>query len=322
MAEKIVVLDGHALNPGDLTWDALYTVGDVTVYDNTPAAEIVSRSKGASVLLTNKVPLRSETLAQLPELRLIAVLATGYDIIDLQAASDRGVVVSNIPTYGTNSVAQFAFAMLLELCHHVQRHSDDVRAGGWTKRNEWSYHLYPLIELADKAMGLIGFGRIGRQVGTLARAFGMKVIAADPLLENEPDVEKVSVEEVLRRSDVVSLHCPLTPETRNLINAERLRLMKPSAFLLNTSRGPLIVEQDLADALNAQHIAGAAVDVLPVEPPKDSPLFSARNCIVTPHLAWATREARARLMDIAVENVRGFLSGNPQNVVNRAPSLS
>lgn len=317
MAEKIVVLDGHTLNPGDLSWDALREFGALEVYEETPPEEILRRSAGASILLTNKVPLRKDTLERLPELRFIGVLATGYDIVDTQAAAERGIPVSNVPTYGTYSVAQFAFALILELCHHVQRHSDDVRAGGWTRRNIWSYHLYPLIELAGKTLGLIGYGRIGRQTGTIARAFGMRVIASDPMLHaGEEGVEAVSIEQVLRESDFVSLHCPLTPETRHLIDASRLALMKPTAFLVNTSRGPLVVEQDLADALNQQRLAGAAVDVLPVEPPKDSPLFSARNCLVTPHMAWATKEARARLMQTTVENVRAFVSGRPQNVVN------
>lgn len=317
MAERIVVLDGYALNPGDLSWDALSELGTLEVHDRTEGGEILARAQGAAVVLTNKVPLRAETLAKLPDLRFVGVLATGHDVVDSAEAAKRGIPVSNIPTYGTNSVAQFAFALILELCHHVQRHSDDVSAGGWMKRNEWSYHLFPLIELTGKTLGLIGCGRIGRQTAVLARAFGMEVIAADPMLKPEDGIEKVSIDEVLRRSDFVSLHCPLTPETRHLVNAERLALMKPSAYLINTSRGPLVVEQDLADALNSEKLGGAAVDVLPVEPPESSPLFTARNCLVTPHIAWATKEARARLMDIAVENVRAFLAGKPQNVVNR-----
>jgi glycerate dehydrogenase len=317
MAERIVVLDGYALNPGDLSWDALGELGKLEVHDRTDASDILTRAAGAAILLTNKVPLRADTLAQLPDLRFISVLATGHDVVDSAEAAKRRIAVSNVPTYGTDSVAQFAFALILELCHHVQQHSEDVRAGGWTRRNEWSYHLFPLIELAGKTLGLIGCGRIGRQTAKLARAFGMEVIAADPMLKPEDGIESVSIEEVLRRSDFVSLHCPLTPETRHLINATRLALMKPSAFLINTSRGPLIVEQDLANALNAEKLAGAGVDVLPVEPPESSPLLTARNCLVTPHMAWATKEARARLMDIAVENVRAFLAGKPQNVVNR-----
>ena len=211
MPSKIVVLDGYTLQPGDLSWDGLRTLGEVEVHDRTPADLIVERSRGASVILTNKTPLRADALAQLPDLRFIAVLATGYDIVDIQTARERGIPVSNIPTYGTNSVAQFAFALILELCHRVQRHADDAAGGGWIRQNEWSYHLSPLIELAGKTLGLIGFGRIGRQTGVIARAFGMNVIAADPALKDEEGVEVMSLEEVLRRADVVSLHCPLTP---------------------------------------------------------------------------------------------------------------
>jgi glycerate dehydrogenase len=317
MPAKIVVLDGYTLNPGDLTWDGLRSLGELEVHDRTSAADILSRSQGAQVLLTNKTPLRAETLAQLPELKFIGVLATGYDVVDSKVAAERRIPVSNVPTYGTHSVAQFAFALLLELCHRVQRHSDDATSGGWQKQAEWSYHLSPLIELQGKTMGLIGYGRIGRQTGVIARAFGMNVIAADPMLKDEPGVETVSLEDLLRRADAISLHCPLTPETRGIVNAERLSMMKPTAFLLNTARGPLVDEQALADALNNGQIAGAGIDVLPVEPPQaDSPLFKAKNCIVTPHIAWATKEARARLMDIAVENVRAFIAGKPVNVVN------
>ena len=317
MPSKIVVLDGYTLQPGDLSWDGLRALGEVEVHDRTPPDQILPRAQGAAILLTNKTPLRAETLAQLPDLKFIAVLATGYDIVDIKAARARGIPVSNIPTYGTNSVAQFAFALILELCHRVQRHADDVSAGGWTKQNEWSYHLTPLVELAGKTLGLIGYGRIGKQTGVIARAFGMNVIAADPMLKDEEGVESALLEDVLRRADVVSLHCPLTPETRGLMNSERLAQMKRTAFLINTARGPLVDEQALADALNTGVIAGAGIDVIPVEPPQlPSPLFSAQNCIVTPHIAWATKEARARLMDIAVENVRAFIAGKPVNVVN------
>lgn len=318
MSVKIVVLDGYTLNPGDLSWDALRSLGDLEVHDRTAAAEILKRSEGAQVLMTNKTPLRSETLQQLPDLKLIAVLATGYDVVDIRAAADRGIPVSNVPTYGTHSVAQFAFALILELCHRVQRHSDDATSGGWQRQGEWSYHLSPLIELQGKTMGLIGFGRIGRQTAVVARALGMEVIAADPMLRDEPGVRSVSLEELLKTSDVISLHCPLTPETRGIINAERLKMMKSSALIVNTARGPLIDEQALAAALNEGVIGGAGIDVLPVEPPQeDSPLFTARNCLVTPHIAWGTKEARSRLMHIATNNVRAFLAGKPENVVNR-----
>jgi glycerate dehydrogenase len=293
-------------------------LGVLEAHDRTPASEILSRAEGARVLLTNKTPLRADVLARLPDLRFISVLATGYDIVDVEEASRRKIPVSNVPTYGTYSVAQFAFALILELCHRVQRHADHVRGGGWTERAEWSYHLHPLVELEGKTLGLIGFGRIGRQTAAIGTALGMRVIAADPALTPADGVESVSVEDVLRNSDVVSLHCPLTPETRNLLDAARLALMKSSAFLINTARGPLVDEAALADALNNGRLAGAALDVLPVEPPAGpGPLFDSRNCIVTPHIAWATKEARERLMGTTVGNVRAFLNGAPVNVVNR-----
>jgi glycerate dehydrogenase len=311
MSQRTVVLDGYTLNPGDLSWAAFEQLGECVVYDRTPTEAIVSRAAGATAVLTNKTPLRAATLEQLPGLRYIGVLATGYDVVDVEAARKHNVAVTNVPTYGTDSVAQFAFALLLELCHRVQRHTDDVANEGWTRSPDWSYHLAPLIELAGKTMGVVGFGRIGRQAGNIARAFGMNVVAHDPLVP-----ETIPLEDLLKQADVVSLHCPLTPENRGLINAARLASMKPSAFLINTARGPLVVEQDLADALNEGQIAGAALDVLPVEPPRNSsPLIGAKNCIVTPHIAWATKEARARLMNTAAENLRAFLAGNPQNVV-------
>lgn len=322
MTTRIVVLDGYALNPGDLDWSVLETVGPTQVFDRTPVEQIVSRCAGATAVLTNKVPLREDTLRQLPELRYIGVLATGYDIVDTAAARQRGIDVTNIPTYGTSSVAQFAFALLLELCHHVGRHSEDVHSGGWTRNPDWSYHLAPLVELSGKTMGLIGLGRIGRQTAAIAHAFGMEVIAYDPAGDLSTDSARlVELEELLRTADVVSLHCPLTPETRGLLNAGRLAWMKPSAFILNTARGPLIVEQDLVDALNAGKVAGAGIDVLPQEPPPaGTPLMTAKNCIITPHIAWATKEARHRLLSIAVENLRAWLTKNPANVVNAAKS--
>jgi len=319
MAQRIVVLDGYALNPGDLAWDDLKKLGELEVHDRTPGGEIVSRSKGATALLTNKTPLRADTLAQLSALRYIGVLATGYDVVDTAAAREKGIAVTNIPTYGTDSVAQFAFALLLELCHRVQRHADHAARDGWAASPDWSYHLSPLVELAGKTLGVVGFGRIGQQTAAIGRAFGMRVIAHDPIVTKSPDgTELVALEDLLRRADVVSLHCPLTADNRGLMNSARLSLLKPSAFLINTARGPLVVEQDLAEALNSGRLAGAAVDVLPVEPPvKGSPLMQATNCIVTPHMAWATKEARARLMDTVVENLRAFLAGKPQNVVNK-----
>jgi glycerate dehydrogenase len=316
---KITVLDGYALNPGDLSWDAVRRLGDLEVFDRTPADQAVSRAAGATVVLTNKTPLRADTLSQLPALKYIGVLATGYDVVDVKAARERSIVVSNIPIYGTTSVAQFAVALLLELCHNVRRHADAVRAGEWTRSPDWSFWKSPLVELAGKTMGIIGFGRIGRQTGKIADALGMRVIANDTYQADPPayaGFRFACVEEVLRESDVVSLHSPLFPDTRGMINATTLKWMKPSAFLLNTSRGPLVVDQDLADALNSGRLAGAGLDVLSVEPPAESnPLLQARNCLVTPHIAWATREARSRLMDLAVENITAFLAGKPQNVI-------
>jgi glycerate dehydrogenase len=316
---KIVVLDGYCLNPGDLSWDALREFGDVEVFDRTAEPDVVPRAAGAAIALTNKTPLSAASLRQLPDLRYIGVLATGYNVVDVAATGQQGIVVSNIPTYGTASVAQFVFGLLLELCHNVRLHADAVRAGEWSRSADWSFWKSPLVELAGKTMGIIGFGRIGRQTGRIADAMGMRVIANDTYQGNPPAYEGfrwASVEEVLRESDVVSLHSPLFRETQGMINARSLALMKPSAFLINTSRGPLVVDQDLADALNAGRLAGAGLDVLSVEPPAESnPLLTARNCLVTPHIAWATREARSRLMDAAVQNVAAFLEGKAQNVV-------
>jgi glycerate dehydrogenase len=317
---KIVVLDGYTLNPGDLSWDALRRLGTVEIHDRTPATQILERAAGADILLTNKTPLSAETLQQLPALRFIGVLATGYNVVDVKAARARGIPVSNIPIYGTASVAQFAFALLLELCHQVAAHSAAARAGEWTSNADWCFWRSPQIELAGKTMGIVGFGRIGREVGKIADALGMRVIAHDSNRTNPPSWQGfrfAELDELLAASDVVSLHCPLFPETQGLMNAERLAKMKKTAFLLNTSRGPLVVDQDLADALDRGVIAGAAVDVLAVEPPPaTNPLLRAKNAIVTPHMAWATKEARGRLMGMAVENVAAFLNGRPQNVVN------
>jgi glycerate dehydrogenase len=317
---KIVVLDGYTLNPGDLNWKGFQELGTLEVYDRTEPSLIVQRARGAELVLTNKTPLTAETLNQLKGLRYIGVLATGYNIVDVKTAKELGIVVSNIPTYGTASVAQFAFALLLELCHNVRLHSDAVRAGEWTNNKDWCFWKSPLIELAEKTMGIVGFGRIGREVGKIANAMGMRVIAHDSVQTNPPDYPRfrwVGLEELLRQSDVVSLHCPLFPETQGLMNTQRLAMMKSTAFLINNSRGPLVVDQDLADALNAGRLAGAAVDVLSIEPPPvDNPLLSAKNCIVTPHISWATKEARSRLMALAVENAKALVSGKPQNVVN------
>ncbi len=305
---KIVVLDAHALNPGDLSWEPLHALGDVEIFPRTPPELTVERAAGAIVALTNKTAFTADVIDRLPDLRYIGVLATGYNVIDLDAARRRGIVVCNVPTYGTASVAQFVFALLLELCHRVARHAADVRDGAWSRNPDWSFSYPPQIELAGKTMGIVGFGRIGRQTAAIAEAFGMRVLSFD--------VDRGNLDDLLRESDVVSLHVPLFPETRELINARTLGLMKPTAFLINTSRGPLINERDLAEALRSKRIAGAALDVLSAEPPPAGhPLLSAPNCLVTPHMAWSTLEARRRLLQVVIENVRAFLTGSPQNVV-------
>jgi len=265
--------------------------------------------------LTNKVPFRAESLARLPQLRYVGVLATGYDIVDVSEARRLGVTVTNIPAYGTCSVAQHTFALLLELCHHAGRHAEHTRTGGWAANPDWSYHLAPLIELAGKTMGIVGYGRIGRQVGEIARAFGMRVVACDPGMTGVPEL--VDLDTLFAESDVVSLHAPLTSDNRGLINAAALRKMKPGAFLINTARGPLVNEEDLAAALREARLAGAALDVLSQEPPPaNHPLLSTPNCLITPHIAWATKEARARLMRVAADNLAAFLAGTPRNVVS------
>ena len=316
---KIVVLDGFCLNPGDLDWNGLSGFGDVDVFDRTPLEAVVDRARGAQIVLLNKTPMPAHVLRQLPELRYIGVLATGYDVVDAGAAQDMGIVVTTIPIYGTASVAQFAFALLLELCHNVGLHSQAVREGEWVDSADWSFTKSRQIELAGKTMGVAGFGRIGRQTARIADAFGMRVIAADPDRKNAPDYpgfEWANLEDLLAESDAVSLHSPLLPQTRGMINAQSLRRMKPSAFLINTARGGLVVARDLADALNSGRIGGAALDVLEMEPPpRDNPLLTAKNCILTPHMAWATLEARARLMHTAVDNVAAFVAGTPRNVV-------
>lgn len=316
---KIVVLDGYPLNPGDLSWEGVKKLGELVVYDRTPTEKILEHAAGADVLLTNKVPVREAVINQLPDLKFIGVLATGYNIIDVSAANKKGVVVSNIPDYGSYSVAQLTMALLLELCHHVQRHSDTVREGKWASSIDWCYWDYPLTELAGKTMGIIGYGNIGQKVGDMATAFGMNILGAARTQRDQSQRKNfrwVEIPELLAVSDVVSIHCPLTPETKGLINSRSLGTMKSEAFLLNTSRGPIIVDQDLAAALDQGVIAGAGIDVLSVEPPqKDNPLFKAKNCIITPHIAWATKGARTRLMNMAVDNLQAFVNGKPVNVV-------
>ena len=318
---EIVVLDGYTLNPGDISWDALKALGNVAVYDRTPADKVVERSAGAAIVLTNKTPLPAEVIGQLPSLKFIGVLATGYNIVDVEAAKQHGITVSNVPDYGTASVVQLTIALLLELCHRVQRHSDAVMEGKWARSADWCFWDYPLMELAGKSIGIIGFGRIGQQVGDVATALGMTIIGYSRTQTDQSHRKNfrwAALPELLDQSDVVSIHCPLFPDTKGLINRETLAMMKKSAFLLNTSRGPIVVDEDLAEALNNDVIAGAGIDVLSVEPPSEkNPLFGAKNSIITPHIAWATKEARTRLMDIAVKNVLAYQKGSPVNVVNR-----
>ena len=317
---KIVVLDGHAINPGDLSWDALQGLGNLQVFERSAEDEIVARAGDAEAVLSMRAPLSAQTLKQLKRLRYVGVIFTGYDRVDLQAAREMNVTVTNVPTYGTASVAQLVFALLLELCHHVALHSAATRAGEWSRSADFSFWKTPLIELQGKTMGIVGFGRIGRDVAEIATAMGMRVIAADEERKNAPSwagFRWCENEELLASADVVSLHCPLLPETRGMINATTIGKMRREAFLINTSRGPLVVEQDLADALNAGRLAGAAVDVLSSEPPSlDNPLLRAKNCIITPHIAWATKEARRRLIETAAANLRAFVEGKPVNVVD------
>ncbi len=317
---KIVVLDGHTTNPGDNPWDVVEALGDVRVYDRTPDEQILQRSAGADILITNKTPLFEETIDQLPDLKLIAVLATGVNNIDLQAAAARGIVVSNVPAYSTDSVAQYTFALLLELCHHVARHSEAVHAGRWTAGPYFCFWDTPQIELAGKTMGIVGYGQIGTRVGAIAHAMGMNVIASTRTPKAAPGYEPfewVSLEELFTRADVVSLHCPLTDTNAGFVDAHLLGLMKPTAFLINTARGAIVNETDLKEALNQDKIAGAGLDVVSVEPiHEDNPLLKAKNCVMTPHIAWAALAARKRLMRITAENVRAFIAGKPVNVVN------
>lgn len=307
---RIVVLDSYALNPGDLDWSPLAELGECEIHDRTPAPEILPRSKGAAILLTNKTPLRRETIFALPDLRYIGVMATGMNVVDLDAATERDVKVTNVAGYGTPSVAQGTFALLLELTNRAGLHSDAVHAGEWSRCEDFTFSKAPLGELAGRTLGIVGYGEIGRAVAAIARAFGMQICA---LVRNPRTLEGAeavdSLEELARRSDVLSLHCPLTEENRGMIDARILGLMKPTAFLINTARGPLVDEAALANALNAGQIAGAGLDVLSTEPPpQGNPLLGAKNCIITPHNTWATRESRARLLERVIGNVRAFLA--------------
>jgi glycerate dehydrogenase len=315
---KIVVIDGHTLNPGDLSWNGLERLGKCVIYDRTASHEIVPRLTDAEIVLTNKAVLSRQQIFALPKLRYIGVTATGFNIVDVAAARERGIPVCNVPAYGTRSVAQMTFALLLELTQRVGHHAQPVRDGRWSSSPDFCYWDFPLIELDGLVMGIVGMGRIGRAVAELSKAFGMRVIASSRSKRGtEGDIEYVDLDRLFAQSDVVSLHCPLTPETKHLVNAEQLAKMKPSAFLLNTSRGPLVDESALATALNQGRIAGAGLDVLSIEPPPSgNPLFQAKNCFITPHIAWATRAARSRLMDASVANIEAFLRGAPVNVVN------
>ncbi|MDR1638945.1 MAG: D-2-hydroxyacid dehydrogenase [Clostridiales bacterium] len=317
---KIVVLDGYTLNPGDISWAEFEKLGSLIVYDRTEASQIAERIGDAEIVLTNKTQLSSKTLAECPTVRYIGVLATGYNVVDVATAKERGILVTNIPAYGTAAVAQMVFALLLEICHHVSEHSLSVHKGDWTIDKDWCFWNYPLIELSGKTMGIIGFGRIGLAVSQIAVALGMKVLAYDLSPNRSLETERcrfASLEETLSSSDVISLHCPLLPSNQGMINKDSISLMKDGVILINTARGPLIAEQDLADALQSGKVYAAGLDVVSAEPIQlGNPLLNAKNCFITPHIAWAPKESRARLMRIASENLRAFLSGNPVNVVS------
>ena len=319
---KIVILDGYTENPGDLSWDELGKLGELTVYDRTPVndeAEIIRRIGDAEVVFTNKTPISKAVIDACPNMKFISMLATGYNVVDYVYAHEKGIPVTNVPSYGTASVAQFAIAMLLEICHHVAHHSDTVHQGKWSKSIDWCYWDYPLIELDGKTIGIIGFGRIGRQTGKIAKALGMKVLAYDSVENEEGKAigDYVPLDTLLAQSDVIALHCPLFPDTQGMINKDTIAKMKDGVILLNNSRGPLVVEQDLADALNSGKVYAAGLDVVGTEPINpDNPLLTAKNCIITPHISWAPKESRQRIMDCAVENVKAYIAGAPVNVVN------
>ncbi len=320
---KIVVLDGYTLNPGDLDWSGLQALGPCRIYDRTSLQEeqeAIDRIKDAEIVITNKTPLTEHVFASCPAIKYVGVLATGYNVVDVKAAKKRGIPVTNIPTYGTASVGQFAIALLLEICHHIGHHNEAVHSGKWENHTDWCFWDYPLIELEGKTMGIVGYGRIGQTTGKVAQALGMNVLAYSPhkkeSLESD-SLKYVELEELFCQADVIALHCPLFPETEGLINKDSISKMKDGVIILNNSRGQLIVEQDLADALNSGKVAAAGLDVVSMEPiQKDNPLLKAENCIITPHISWAPRESRKRLMDIAVSNLKAFLEGTPVNVVN------
>lgn len=317
-AMNIVALDTFPINPGDLSWDAVSALGSCTIFDRTDPGEVYERVKNAVIILTNKVSLTEHLMAQLPLLTYIGVMATGYNIVDVQAARARGIVVTNVPAYGTASVAQHVFALLLELTHRTAEHSLSVHAGRWSTNRDYSYCVSPLVELAGQTMGIVGFGAIGKAVTAIASAFGMHVLVATRTpFSSTQSIKCVDLDTIFRDSDVLSLHCPLTPVTAGLVNAARLSTMKPTAFIINTSRGPIVDEEALAHALDKGRIAGAGVDVLSTEPPHpQNPLLSAKNCVITPHVGWATFAARKRLIHVVARNIAAFLNGTPRNVVS------
>ncbi len=317
---KIVVLDGYTLNPGDISWAGFEKLGDLICYDRTPADKIVERIADADAVIVNKTPLTRDTIAACPGIKYIGVLATGYNVVDVDYAASKGIPVTNIPTYGTAAVSQFVFALLLEICHHVGHHGATVKDGRWSKSEDFCYWDHPLIELSEKTMGIIGFGRIGQAVGRIAVAFGMKVLAYDEYenkaLESE-NVRYAPLATVLAESDVISLHAPLFDSTKGMINRATIAAMRDGVIVINTSRGPLVVEEDMAAALESGKVFAYGADVASVEPIRpDNPLLTAKNSLITPHIAWAPKEARSRLMDIAVDNLRSFAEGTPKNVVN------
>jgi glycerate dehydrogenase len=317
---QIVILDGYTENPGDLSWDEFEKLGKLTVYARTSPVKVIERIAGAEAVITNKAPVSGETLAACNNIKYIGVLSTGYDVVDCEKAKAKGILVTNIPAYGTDAVGQFAIALLLEICHHIGHHDAAVKEGRWEKNADWCFWDYPLIELAGKTIGIIGFGRIGQTTGRIAKALNMKVIACDkhPNDAGKAIADYVGLDELYAKSDVIVLHCPLFPSTQGIINKHSIAKMKDKVIILNNSRGPLIVEQDLANALNAGKVYAAGLDVVSAEPIKgDNPLLKAKNCIITPHISWASRESRQRLMDIAVNNLKAFIDGNPVNVVNK-----
>ena len=317
---KIVVLDGNTTNPGDIGWGELHSLGECVMHDHTKNTDIIERAKGAEIVLTNKIVIGKDAFKALPELKFISVLATGYNVVDVDAANEAGVYVSNVPTYGTNSVAQMAFAHILEFTQHVGHHSETVKAGRWALSRDFCYWDFTMTELSGMTIGIVGFGRIGQATAKIALGFGMNVIAYDAFIKQSPmpEVKMVDMETVFKTSDFISLHCNLTAENKGFINKAMLSKMKKTAFLINTSRGPLINEPDLIEALNTEVLAGAGLDVLTVEPPAaDNPLYKAKNCQITPHISWATTAARKRLVAITIGNIKAYISGSPINVVNK-----